>query len=118
MLVALSDLGGDLGFLDVYRSGCNLLRPLLHTVSREEWSCLGLRQGPSCGTAGCLFVLLAYMGCVCFYSSGYRGKLRSQYQLQEAPCNDCLVHCCCSSYAWCQEYRELRTRGLDPSLAN
>ncbi|KAD4983115.1 hypothetical protein E3N88_19786 [Mikania micrantha] len=46
----------------------------------------------------------------------YRSKLRKQYMLSEKPCNDCLVHCCCESCALCQEYRELKHRGFEPSL--
>ncbi|XP_068658035.1 protein PLANT CADMIUM RESISTANCE 3-like [Aristolochia californica] len=76
-----------------------------------------LDQGTtSCGAAGCLYYLMGSIGCICLYASGYRAKLRSQYQLQEAPCNDCLVHWCCTACALCQEYRELRNRGVDPSL--
>uniref|UniRef100_A0A6N2M3N0 Uncharacterized protein n=1 Tax=Salix viminalis TaxID=40686 RepID=A0A6N2M3N0_SALVM len=50
--------------------------------------------------------------CSCL-SCFYRSKLRKQYMLEESPCNDCLVHCCCESCALCQEYRELKHRGFD-----
>ena len=36
--------------------------------------------------------------------------------LAEQPCNDCLVHYCCERCALCQEYRELKHRGFNPSL--
>ncbi|GKC97516.1 PLAC8 motif-containing protein [Tanacetum coccineum] len=38
------------------------------------------------------------------------------YMLPARPCHDCLVHCCCLYCALCQEYRELKNRGIDPSL--
>ncbi|PWA34330.1 PLAC8 motif-containing protein [Artemisia annua] len=36
--------------------------------------------------------------------------------LREQPCNDVFVHCCCEMCALCQEYRELKNRGFEPSL--
>ncbi|KDP38094.1 hypothetical protein JCGZ_04737 [Jatropha curcas] len=71
----------------------------------------------SCATSGALYGLLAcFTGCACIYSCFYRSKLRKQYMLQERPCNDCLVHCCCETCALCQEYRELQSRGFDMSI--
>ncbi|XP_024988113.1 cell number regulator 10-like [Cynara cardunculus var. scolymus] len=71
----------------------------------------------SCGVGGALYsVLCLFTGCECIYSFMYRSKLRQQYMLPEQPCNDCLVHCCCELCALCQEYRELKYRGLDPAL--
>ncbi|XP_030468110.1 protein PLANT CADMIUM RESISTANCE 2-like [Syzygium oleosum] len=55
-------------------------------------------------------------GCGWCYSCFYRSKIRQQYQLQEAPCADCLVHFCCESCALMQEYRELERRGFDMSI--
>ncbi|XP_059655362.1 protein PLANT CADMIUM RESISTANCE 2-like [Cornus florida] len=68
----------------------------------------------SCGTSGALYALIACLiGCPCCYSCFYRSKMRQQYALHESPCNDCLIHCCCESCALCQEYRELKNRGVD-----
>eukprot|EP01018_Ginkgo_biloba_P038956 Gb_02805 [translate_table: standard] len=43
-------------------------------------------------------------------------KLRSEFNLPEDPCGDCLVHCFCEPCALCQEYREFKNRGFDPAL--
>ncbi|OMO94592.1 hypothetical protein COLO4_16272 [Corchorus olitorius] len=61
------------------------------------------------------YYLLGMFGCAFCHSFPYRAKLRAQYSLLEEPCGDCLVHWCCIQYALCQEYRELKSRGLDPS---
>ncbi|KAJ6431686.1 hypothetical protein OIU84_019045 [Salix udensis] len=67
-----------------------------------------------CLVSGAIYGLLCWFtGCSCLYSCFYRSKLRKQYMLEESPCNDCLVHCCCESCALCQEYRELKHRGFD-----
>ncbi|XP_010265198.1 PREDICTED: cell number regulator 2-like [Nelumbo nucifera] len=70
----------------------------------------------SCGVAGFIYYALANIGCSCLYTFSYRSKLRGLYSLQEAPCGDLLIHCCCLSCALCQEYRELKNRGVDPSI--
>ncbi|KAK1425726.1 hypothetical protein QVD17_21081 [Tagetes erecta] len=71
----------------------------------------------SCGVHGAIYsILCLFTGCECIYSFMYRSKLRQQYALPENPCNDCLVHCCCEWCALCQEYRELKHRGFEPSL--
>ncbi|KAF8407834.1 hypothetical protein HHK36_006970 [Tetracentron sinense] len=70
----------------------------------------------SCAVAGLIFCALASVGCECLYTCTYRSKLRGLYSLQEDPCADFLVHCCCTSCAICQEYRELKNRGADPSI--
>jgi Cys-rich protein (TIGR01571 family) len=46
----------------------------------------------------------------------YRSKLRGQYDLDESPCVDCLVHFCCETCALCQEYRELKNCGFDMGI--
>ncbi|KAJ4947989.1 hypothetical protein NE237_014228 [Protea cynaroides] len=71
----------------------------------------------SCGANGALYTLmLCLTGCQCFYSCFYRSKMRQQYNLQESPCGDCLVHCCCEPCSLCQEYRELETQGFDMKI--
>lgn len=42
--------------------------------------------------------------------------MRGQYDLEEAPCADCLVHFCCETCSLCQEYRELKNRGFDMGI--
>uniref|UniRef100_A0A0C9QR12 TSA: Wollemia nobilis Ref_Wollemi_Transcript_13379_1113 transcribed RNA sequence n=1 Tax=Wollemia nobilis TaxID=56998 RepID=A0A0C9QR12_9CONI len=72
---------------------------------------------PSCAVSGLVYgALLCFTGCACCYSCLYRTKMRSKFNLAENPCGDCLLHCFCESCAMCQEYRELKNRGLDPAL--
>ncbi|XP_074371068.1 protein PLANT CADMIUM RESISTANCE 7-like [Apium graveolens] len=59
---------------------------------------------------GCL------VGMPCFVSYTYRTEMRRQYQLTGTPAPDLLIHCFCHPCALCQEYRELRHRGFDPSI--
>ncbi|KAG0489184.1 hypothetical protein HPP92_007995 [Vanilla planifolia] len=72
------------------------------------------RGSSSCGTSSALYALICVMtGGHCIYSCFYRSKMRAQYSLREAPCTDCIVHCCCEPCALCQEYRELKRRGFN-----
>uniref|UniRef100_M0ZRJ7 Cytochrome c-type biogenesis protein cycL n=1 Tax=Solanum tuberosum TaxID=4113 RepID=M0ZRJ7_SOLTU len=48
--------------------------------------------------------------------SKYRTKLRQRYNLVEAPYSDVVAHIFCPFCSLCQEFRELRIRGLDPAL--
>ncbi|XP_010939439.1 cell number regulator 1 [Elaeis guineensis] len=61
-------------------------------------------------------LLLSFTGLGCLYSCLYRSKLRGQYDLEEGPLPDCLVHFCCEPCALCQEYRELKNRGFDMGI--
>nr|XP_043627124.1 cell number regulator 10-like [Erigeron canadensis] len=71
----------------------------------------------SCVGGGTIYMILCWFaGFQCLYSCMYRSKLRQQYMLPEEPCTDCLVHVCCELCAFCQEYSELKYRGIDPSL--
>ncbi|KAJ4710550.1 protein PLANT CADMIUM RESISTANCE 2-like [Melia azedarach] len=71
----------------------------------------------SCGVSGVLYaIILCLTGCSCLYSCFYRSKLRGQYFLEENPCTDCCIHCCCEECALCQEYRELKHQGFDMSI--
>ncbi|KAL0463627.1 UNVERIFIED_CONTAM: protein PLANT CADMIUM RESISTANCE 11 [Sesamum latifolium] len=75
------------------------------------------RGSTSCGISGALYsMILCVSGCSCLYSCFYRSKLRGQYFLEERPCTDCCVHCCCETCALCQEYRQLQNQGLDLSI--
>lgn len=70
----------------------------------------------SCSIAALIFYGLSYIGFGCLYSYTYRSKLRGLYSLPEEPCMDLCIHCFCTHCAICQEYRELKNRGLDPSI--
>ncbi|KAF8033107.1 hypothetical protein BT93_D1874 [Corymbia citriodora subsp. variegata] len=75
------------------------------------------RGSTSCGVSSALYALMMCVtGCPCMYSCCYRSKLRGQYFLQERPCTDCCVHFCCEECALCQEYRQLKSLGFDPSI--
>ncbi|RXH99821.1 hypothetical protein DVH24_021623 [Malus domestica] len=71
-----------------------------------------------CASGGvCYCILLSTTANACLYSCSYRSKMRAQYDLEETPCVDCLVHFCCATCALCQEYRELKNRGFDMGIA-
>ncbi|KAF5179036.1 Plant cadmium resistance [Thalictrum thalictroides] len=75
------------------------------------------RGSTSCGASAALYTLiLCVTGCSCLYSCFYRSKLRGQYFLEESPCTDCCIHCCCEECSLCQEYRELKHHGFDMSI--
>ncbi|XP_077214043.1 protein PLANT CADMIUM RESISTANCE 2-like [Tasmannia lanceolata] len=75
------------------------------------------RGASTCASRGFVYgCLLGLTGFACLYSCFYRSKLRGQYDLEEEPCVDCLVHCCCETCALCQEYRELKNRGFDMGI--
>ncbi|KAF3437875.1 hypothetical protein FNV43_RR20631 [Rhamnella rubrinervis] len=67
----------------------------------------------SCCAAGCIYCIMG--SCAYMYTHTYRAKLRGLYSLPEEPCSDCCVHCWCAACANCQEHRELKNRGVDPS---
>ncbi|XP_057992706.1 cell number regulator 7 [Hevea brasiliensis] len=69
----------------------------------------------SCACARLLFCALCFLGVPCLYSFTYRIKLRGNYLLPGETCGDCCIHCWCLHCALCQEYREIKNRGLDPS---
>ncbi|XP_019054249.1 PREDICTED: protein PLANT CADMIUM RESISTANCE 7-like isoform X2 [Nelumbo nucifera] len=52
----------------------------------------------------------------CILSCGFRSMLRKKFGLVESPLPDWAVHLFFEPCALCQEYRELKNRGLDPSL--
>jgi Cys-rich protein (TIGR01571 family) len=68
----------------------------------------------ACVLSGIVYGVIQYLTALaCLCSCFYRSKLRAQYNLEESPCIDCLVHFCCETCALCQEYRELKNRGFD-----
>ncbi|XP_020091091.1 cell number regulator 1-like [Ananas comosus] len=71
------------------------------------------RGSCSCVEGGMAYGLLCLTGLACLYSCFYRSKMRGQYDLEDGPVPDCLVHFCCETCALCQEYRELKSRGFD-----
>ncbi|KAG0458135.1 hypothetical protein HPP92_023292 [Vanilla planifolia] len=71
----------------------------------------------SCICASCVYFLLAPALCSCWIlGSTYRRKLRSKYNLVEAPAEDWVLHLFCPFCSLCQEFRELKNRGIDPSI--
>ncbi|KAL3632659.1 Protein PLANT CADMIUM RESISTANCE 10 [Castilleja foliolosa] len=66
--------------------------------------CCVLTDGFMLGLPGC------FVAC---YACGYRGTLRSNYNLEEAPCGDFVTHFFCHLCALCQEHREIRERSRD-----
>ncbi|XP_024022552.1 protein PLANT CADMIUM RESISTANCE 8 [Morus notabilis] len=65
------------------------------------------------------FIYLLMMPALCsqwIMGSKYRTKLRKKYGLVEAPYTDVISHVFCSCCSLCQEFRELKIRGLDPAL--
>ncbi|KAL3748748.1 hypothetical protein ACJRO7_009912 [Eucalyptus globulus] len=74
------------------------------------------RGATSCFIGGLIFCLLAQVGVACLYTCSYRTKLRGLHSLPGDSCDDCLLHWCCIHCALCQEYRELKNHGLDPSI--
>ncbi|KAI4330286.1 hypothetical protein MLD38_028586 [Melastoma candidum] len=70
----------------------------------------------SCAATGAIYAILGLVGLPCIYSCLYRSRLRGQYDVEESPAADCLVHFCCEPCALCQEYRELHGRGFDMAI--
>ncbi|XXG51035.1 hypothetical protein AAC387_Pa02g4903 [Persea americana] len=71
----------------------------------------------SCGTSAIIYGAIAFfIGIPCLLSCTYRTKLRNKYALVESPAPDWITHFFCEWCALCQEYRELKARGLDPDL--
>ncbi|KAI4365834.1 hypothetical protein MLD38_021785 [Melastoma candidum] len=70
----------------------------------------------SCVCAGITCCLLSLFACSAVYTCTYRPKLRGLYSIPGGQCADYCVHCCCPLCAICQEHRELKNRGVDPSI--
>ncbi|KAG5601995.1 hypothetical protein H5410_033365 [Solanum commersonii] len=65
------------------------------------------------------FTYMLMMPAICsqwIMGSKYRTQLRQRYNLVEAPYSDMISHMFCPCCSLCQEFRELRNRGLDPAL--
>lgn len=71
----------------------------------------------SCTSGSFMYILLAPALCSCWIlASSYRKKLRKKYSLVQAPAEDWIMHLFCPFCSLCQEFRELKCRGLDPTL--
>ncbi|PKI69918.1 hypothetical protein CRG98_009793 [Punica granatum] len=71
----------------------------------------------SCATSGLIYgAIMCLIGCPCILSCTYRTKLRSRFSLVESVGPDWISHFLCECCALSQEYRELKNRGLDPSI--
>lgn len=71
----------------------------------------------SCTMGSFMYVLMVPALLTCWIlGSNYRLKLRQRYNLVQAPYEDWAVHLFCPCCALCQEFRELKNRGYDPSL--
>ncbi|CAA7402753.1 unnamed protein product [Spirodela intermedia] len=77
-----------------------------------------LEAGQSSCVAGSVVCLLTMPGlCACLLlGSAHRTSLRLRYNLVQAPADDLIIHLLCPTCALCQEYRELKNRGIDPSM--
>ncbi|EXB80333.1 hypothetical protein L484_025190 [Morus notabilis] len=71
----------------------------------------------ACATSGLLYGVVAFfIAMPCIMSCTYRAKLRNRFGLVESPAPDWVTHFLCETCAICQEYGELKKRGLDPSI--
>ncbi|XP_021299863.1 protein PLANT CADMIUM RESISTANCE 9-like [Herrania umbratica] len=74
------------------------------------------RGDRSRGLSCLVYYAMNSIHCAWLYGGLYRTKLRQVFSLPETPCGDNLVHCCCCLCSLSQEYRELKNRGVDPSI--
>ncbi|GKE49313.1 PLAC8 motif-containing protein [Tanacetum coccineum] len=77
----------------------------------EDWSVCCLTSWCPCVALGRIAEIVTKGN-----TAEYRSKLRELYMLPANPCNDRLVRVCCMYCSLCQDYRELKNRGIDPSL--
>ncbi|KAJ0256243.1 Protein PLANT CADMIUM RESISTANCE 12 [Hirschfeldia incana] len=70
-----------------------------------------------CMNAGLIHLALGFVGCCWLYAFPNRSRLREHFALPEEPCGDFWVHLFCTPCAICQESRELKNRGADPSIS-
>ncbi|KAF8025600.1 hypothetical protein BT93_F2441 [Corymbia citriodora subsp. variegata] len=74
-------------------------------------------ESPRCVVFCSLYLVMMPLLCSQWMiSSCYRRKLRRRYQLLNKPCGDTITHMFCPCCTLCQEYRELKHKGLDPAL--
>ncbi|XP_030549101.2 protein PLANT CADMIUM RESISTANCE 6-like [Rhodamnia argentea] len=68
------------------------------------------------GHTNCVTSGIIYAFSPCILSRPYRAKLRRRFRLLEIPTSDYIAHSLFEPCALCQEYRELKNRGIDPAL--
>ncbi|XP_030548767.1 protein PLANT CADMIUM RESISTANCE 8-like [Rhodamnia argentea] len=68
----------------------------------------------SCLTGSFLYFFLFLVLCRWNLGVSYRRRLQSSFQTAEKPLGDRLSHIYCPLCSLCQEFRELKYRGLDP----
>ncbi|MBA0621166.1 hypothetical protein Godav_006812 [Gossypium davidsonii] len=71
---------------------------------------------PACRSASLLHLATGVVLFGWIFGSKNRTKLRQHFSLPESPLPDWCAHLLCMWCTLCQEHRELRTRGADPSL--
>ncbi|MQM09550.1 hypothetical protein Taro_042422 [Colocasia esculenta] len=70
----------------------------------------------TCTMGSLMYLVMAPALCTCsILASSYRTKLRQQYNLVQAPAEDWVLHLFCPCCSLCQEFRELKNRGIDPA---
>ncbi|XP_062870473.1 cornifelin homolog [Trichomycterus rosablanca] len=60
--------------------------------------------------------LLDICGCVRPVTWTMRVSMRHRYGIKGTHCNDCLIATCCTSCAWCQMAREMKSRSISIAL--
>ncbi|KAI3455449.1 hypothetical protein Pfo_012112 [Paulownia fortunei] len=70
----------------------------------------------TCPIGSLMYLLMMAVCTQLFIGSKYRTKLRNRYGLVEAPYQDVISHLFCPCCSLCQEFRELKSRQLDPAL--
>lgn len=66
--------------------------------------------------ACCFYWCLGSHGMGWLFGATYRSKMRRLFSLPEEPYSDLFVHACCCVCSLTQEYKELKNRGVDPSI--
>ncbi|WMV22334.1 hypothetical protein MTR67_015719 [Solanum verrucosum] len=97
--------------------GLNLLKENEISAPQPEEISISSFYFNSCPLGSFMYLLM--MPAVCSHwimGSKYRTKLRQRYNLVEAPYSDVVAHIFFPFCSLCQEFRELRIRGLDPTL--
>jgi len=64
----------------------------------------------SCFMNGCIYAIVANIGCYCFLTGLFRGQVRRTYGIPGGSFEDCLIHCFCSPCAMTQEKLEIDAR--------
>ncbi|KAL3719403.1 hypothetical protein ACJRO7_004374 [Eucalyptus globulus] len=75
------------------------------------------RGSRSCGTSRLLYGGIQFLiGCPCLLSCTCRTKLWNRFNLIKSPAPNCITHFFCECCALSEGYRELKNKGLDPSI--